>query len=236
MFLPVAVAHHASALESRDLMRRQNPPQAHINNAVEVENFLRPARIIGAYAVLSALYVALIASAYAVFAREALVNTTARNTDLFFVAAVIPLLVAVLFCVLRPRDPISLWLTSIARQWRTPVQLAAEDHTFKELLGDGDGLCIKLSLYYPAKLQSQEIKDQLYLYVNGALSRECSMRITIPTAQQLEEALEPALEMVGSERNILVLYPVVREVYKIQSDFNFHEGDLESAEFWRTGT
>jgi len=59
-------------------MRRQNPPQAYIDNAVEVENFLRPARIIGAYAVLSALYVALIASAYAVFAREALVNTPRR--------------------------------------------------------------------------------------------------------------------------------------------------------------
>jgi hypothetical protein len=236
MFLPAAVARDASALGSRDLMRRQNPPQAHIDNAVEVENFLRPARIIGAYAVLSALYVALIASAYAVFAREALVNTTARNTGLFFVAAIVPLLIAVLFCVLRPRDPISLWLTSIARQWRIPVQLAAEDHTFKELLGDGDGLCIKLSLYYPAKLHSQEIKDQLYLYVNGALSRECSMRIKVPTLEQIEEAIEPALEIVGSERNILVLYPVVREVYKIQSDFNFHEGELESAEFWRTGT
>ena len=236
MFLPAAVAHHASALESRDLMRRQNPPQAHIDNAVDVESFLRPARIIGAYAVLSALYVALLASAYAVFARDALVNTTPRNTGLFFVAAAVPLLIAVLFCVLRPRDPISLWLTSISRQWRTPVQLAAEEHTFKELLGDGDGLCIKVSLYYPAKLHSQEIKDQLYLYVNGALARECSMRIVVPTLEQIEEAVQSALEIVGSERDIPVLYPVVREVYKIQSDFNFHEGELESAEFWRTGT
>jgi len=217
-------------------MRRQNPPQAYIDNAVEVENFLRPARIIGAYAVLSALYVALIASAYAVFAREALVNTTAQTTALFLAAAIVPLLLAVVFCVIRPLDPVSMWLNSISRQWRTPLALKSEEHTFKELLGDGDGLCIKLTLYYPVKDHSQEIKDQLYLYVNGALARECSMRIVVPTIEQIEEALEPALEMVGSEWNILVLYPVVREVYKIQSDFNFHEGELESAEFWRTGT
>jgi hypothetical protein len=217
-------------------MRRQNPPQAHIDSAVDVENFLRPARIIGAYAVLSALYVALIASAYAVFAREALVNTSSQTTALFLVAAIIPLLLAVLFCIVRPRDPISMWLKSISRQWRTPLAMRAEEYTFKELLGDGDGLCIKLSLYYPVKSHSQEIKDQLYLYVNGALARECSMRIVIPTIEQIEESLEPVLEMVASERNLLVLYPVVHEVYKIQSDFNFHEGELESAEFWRTGT
>src|SRR6185437_3765755 len=99
----------------------------------------------------------------------------------------------------------------------------------KELLGDGDGLCIKLTLHYPVKNQSQQIKDQLYLYVNGALARECSMRIAMPTVEQIEEAIEPALEMVGSEQNILVLYPVVREMYKIQSDYNFQEGELESA-------
>jgi hypothetical protein len=235
MVLPAAAARSAG-LESRDWMRRQNPPQAHIDSAVDVENFLRPARIFGAYAVLSALYVALVASGYAVFAREALVNTSPETTALFLVAAIVPLFLAVVFCIIRPLDPISMWLNSIARQWRTPVALKSEDHTFKELLGDGDGLCIKLTLYYPVKDHSQEVKDQLYLYVNGALARECSMRIVIPTIEQIEEALEPALEMVASERNLLVLYPVVREVYKIQSDYNFHEGELESAEFWRTGT
>src|SRR5690348_5551459 len=106
-------------------MRRQNPPQAHIENAVEVENFLRPVMIVGAYAVLSALYVALVASGYAVFAHEAVVSISPRNTALFLAAAIVPLLLAVLFCIIRPRDPISMWLTSIARQWRTPVALPA---------------------------------------------------------------------------------------------------------------
>lgn len=217
-------------------MRRQNPPQTHLDNAVRIENYLRPTTIFPAYAILAAVSLAVIALFFILFLNETLLAPTVSTITTFLIVGSIPVLLAMIFCVSRPRDPISHWLKSMAKQWRTPLELAAQECTFKKLMGDGDGLSITISLYYPAKNHSQAVDSRIYTYVNSALARDCSLRITTPTFQQVEEAIDPALEVLCEEDNILVLYPVVRDIHKIQADYNFHEGELESAEFWRTGT
>lgn len=217
-------------------MRRQNPPQAHLENAARIENYLRPTTIIPAYAILAAIALAVIALFFILFLNESLLAPTASTITTFLIVGSIPVLLACIFCVSRPHDPVSHWLRGMAKQWRTPLELAAQECTFKELLGDGDGLSVTVSLYYPVKSHNRTTDSHIYTYVNSTLARECSLRITIPTFQQVEEAIDPALEILAKEDDILVLYPVVRDIHKIQADYNFHEGELESAEFWRTGT
>lgn len=217
-------------------MKRQNPPQSHLENAARIESYLRPITVIPAYAILAAISLAVIALFFVLILNESILTPAESTITTFLIVGSIPVLLAAIFCVSRPRDPISLWLNSMARQWRTPIELAAQECTFKELLGDGDGLSITVSIYYPAKNHNRTTDTRVYTYVNSALARACSLRITIPNFQQVEEAIDPALEILHKEDNLLVLYPEVRDIHKIQSDYNFHEGELESAEFWRTGT
>lgn len=217
-------------------MRRQNPPQAHLENAARIENYLRPTTIIPAYAILAAVSLAVIALFFILFLNESILAPTASTITTFLIVAAIPILLAVIFCVSRPSDPISLGLRGMARQWRRPLELSAQECTFKHLLGDGDGLSVTISIYYPVKNHNQTADGRIYTYVNSALARDCSLRITTPTFQQVEDAIDPALEILANEDGILVLYSVVRDIHKIQADYNFHEGELESAEFWRTGT
>lgn len=217
-------------------MRRQNPPQIHLDNADRIESYLRPITIVPAYAILAAISLAVIALFFILFLNESILAPAGSTITTFLIVGSIPVLLAAIFCVSRPHDPISLWLRGMAKQWRTPLKLAAYECTFKELLGDGDGLSVEIALYYPAKDHTPQVDEQIYKHVNSALGRECSLRITVPNFKQVEEAIDAALEILASENNLLVLYPVVREIHKVQSDYNFHQGELESAEFWRTGT
>lgn len=217
-------------------MRRQNPPQSHLENAARIEGYLRPTTVISAYAILAAISLAVIAFFFILFLNESILAPNGSTITTFLIVGSIPVLLAMIFCVSRPRDPVSAWINGMAREWRAPLELAAQECTFKELLGDGDGLSVTVSIYYPVKNHNRATDTRIYTYVNSALARECSLRITIPNFQQVEEAIEPALEILHREDNILVLYSEVRDIHKIQSDYNFHEGELESAEFWRTGT
>lgn len=217
-------------------MRRQNPPQAHLDSAAQIEKYLRPITIFPAYGILAAAFLAVIALLFVLFLNESILAPTESTITTFLIVGAIPVLLALIFCVSRPHDPISLWLRGMAKDWRTPLELSAQDCTFKQMLGDGDGLSITLSLYYPAKDHNPEKDKRIYTYVKSALARECSLRITTPSFEQIEEAIDPALEIVGKENNLLVLYPVVRDIHKVQPDYSFQERELESAEFWRTGT
>lgn len=217
-------------------MRRQNPPQVHLQNAQELEKYLRPGWIIPAYAIAGSLYIAFVAVTFVLLIHDSMLNPTHAAVTTFAVIGLVPTMAAVLFCFIRPHDPLSSWINRAAKEWRQPLALAPEECTFKELLGNGDGVCIKISLIYPVKHQSQEIKERLYVYVKSSLGRDCSLWITAPTFQQVEEAIEPALEIVASECGIPVLYSETQSIESIQADFNFQEGELASAEFWRTGT
>ncbi len=217
-------------------MRRQNPPQAHLDNATRIESYLRPTTIVPAYAILAAISLAVIALFFVLFINESILAANTGTITTFLIIGSIPVLLAAIFCVSRPHDPISLWLRGMARQWRTPIDLAPQECTFKELLGDGDGLSVEIELYYPRKNHVPQTDEQVYKFVKSSLSRECSLRITVPNFKQVEEAIDSALDILASENDLLVIYAVVRDIHKIQSDNNFQQGELESAEFWRTGT
>lgn len=217
-------------------MRRQNPPQANLENARALEKYLRPITIIPVYAIAGGICVALIALAFAVLLRSGSLSPTQPTWAAFLVIASLSAFAAVAFCVLRPNDPLSAWIKRGANEWRQPVELVQEEFTFKELLGDGDGLRIRMAVYYAKKSRTPEIRERLYLYLKSALGRDCSLRVVIPNFGQVQEAVEPALEIVATECAVPVLYSEVLEIEKIQAAFNFQEGDLASAEFWRTGT
>lgn len=217
-------------------MRRQNPPQTHLESALQIEKFLRPTTIIAAYSILAAISLAIIALFFVLFLHDSILAPNGSTFAGFIILGAVPILLALFLCIFRPRDPISRWIRGIAKEWRTPLELSVQECTFKKLLGDGDGLCIKMSLYYPVKNHTPEMDERIYTYVNSALARDCLRRITTPTFEQVEEAVDPALEIVALECDVPVLYPVVRDIHKIEADYNFHEGDLASAEFWRTGT
>lgn len=217
-------------------MRRQNPPQAHLDNALDLERHLRPITIIPVYAIAGILCVAVIALTFAFLLRNGTLTPTQSTWTAFVVVASLPVIAVVAFCCLRPNDPLSAWIMRGVKEWRRPLDLVQEEFTFKQLLGDGDGLRIRMTLYYPRKKRTPEIKEHLYLYLKSAIARDCSLRIVAPTFEQVEEAVDPALEIVATECDVPVLYSKVLEIEKIQSAFNFQEGDLASAEFWRTGT
>jgi hypothetical protein len=218
------------------LMRKQNPPQAYLENADYLERYLRLSVILPIYAIASLLCIGIVTLTFTLLIHNGVLSSTPPVISAFVTLLCLPVAAAILFCFLRPRDPVSAWLLGGVETWRQPLEMHREDCTFKELLGSGEGLCVKVAVYYPVKHYSQDVKERLYLYMQSALARDCSMRIAVPDNGKVESAIEPALEIVASERDVPVLYSEVVEVATIQADFNFQEGDLESAEFWRTGT
>lgn len=217
-------------------MRKQNPPQAYLENADFLERYLRLSVILPIYAIASLLCIGIVTLTFTLLIHNGVLSSTPPVISAFVTLLCLPAAAAILFCLLRPRDPVSAWLVGGVKTWRQPLEMHREDCTFKELLGSGEGLCVKVAVYYPVRNHTQDIKERLYLYMQSALARDCSMRIAVPDNGQVETAIEPALEIVASERGVPVLYSEVMEVATMQADNNFQEGDLESAEFWRTGT
>ena len=217
-------------------MRRQNPPQAYLENADFLERYLRLSIILPVYAIAGLLCIGIVTLTFTLLIHNGTLSTTPPVISAFVTLLCLPAAAAIIFCFLRPRDPVSAWLNGGVRTWRQPLEIHREDCTFKELLGSGDGVCVKLAVYYPVRNHTKDLKEQLYLYMQSALARDCSMCIAVPDNGQIDTAVEPALEIVASERGVPVLYSEVLEVATIRADFNFQEGDLESAEFWRTGT
>ncbi|MGB7189207.1 MAG: hypothetical protein WBD10_03670 [Acidobacteriaceae bacterium] len=217
-------------------MRKQNPPQAYLENAEYLERYLRLPVILPVYAIAGLLCIGIVTLTFTLLIHNGILSSTPPVISAFVTLLCLPVVVAVAFCFLRPRDPMSAWLMSGVRTWRQPLELHREDYTLKELLGNGEGLSVKLAVYSPARNQTKDLKERLYLYMQAALARDCSMRIAAPDKGQIDAAIEPALEIVASESGVPVLYSEVLEVEMIQADFNFQQGDLESAEYWRTGT
>src|SRR6185437_13535932 len=95
-------------------MRRQNPPQIHLDNADRIESYLRPITIVPAYAILAAISLAVIALFFILFLNESILVPAGSTITTFLIVGSIPVLLAAIFCVSRPHDPISLWLRGTA--------------------------------------------------------------------------------------------------------------------------
>jgi hypothetical protein len=215
-------------------MRRQNPPQDHINKAQELEKFLDPITIAAMYAIFGILFALFASVVYAVLIHSFILEPTRSISTIFVVVGGIPLVFAFVAYFSTPRDPVSSYIKKLASAWRRPFDVSPDEFVFQELLMDGEALCFKLAIYYPSENHTADVKERLYNYLNGALAKDCSTRVSIPNELDIEEAIDPQLEIIASEWGIPVLYSQIREVCKLRGVYsnNLSPG----ADVWRTGT
>jgi hypothetical protein len=216
-------------------MRRQNPPQAALDQAQHIEKFLNPAAIAVAYALLAAILFGFISLLFAVLVHDYLLNPTPTTISLFAVAGLVPAVFAFLAYRGRPDDPLSWSIMRLANSWRIPVSLVADRRTFKVLLMNGETICINFSFHYPAKNQTAELSGRLDTYVRTALEQECSKHSKLPSEMQIIDALEVPLELVAEQYDIPVLYPEIRDIHKVRDAYSV-TGDLAPSEYLGTGT
>ena len=215
-------------------MRRHNPPQDHIHRAQELEKFLDPMTIAAIYAIFGILFALFLSIIYALLVHSYILEPTRSISTIFVVVGGIPLVFAVVAYYLSPRDPVSSYIRRLADAWRRPLDVSPDEFVFHELLMDGEALCFKLAVYYPLKSHTGHVKERLYTYVNGALAKDCSTRTTIPTDLEIEEAVDPSLELTASECAIPILYSEIREVCKLRGAYSNNLSP--AADVWRTGT
>jgi hypothetical protein len=215
-------------------MRRQNPPQDHINKAQELEKFLDPMTIAAIYAIFGILFALFLSVVYVVLIHSYILEPTRSISTIFVVLGGIPLAFAFVAYFYSPRDPVSSYIKKLANAWRRPLDVRADEFVFQELLMDGEALCFKLAVYYPSKYHTADVKERLYNYLNGALAKDCSGRVSIPTELEIEEAVEPPLELTAAEWGFTVLYSEAREVCKLRGAYSNNLSP--AADVWRTGT
>lgn len=215
-------------------MRRQNPPQDHIDKARELEKFLDPITIAAIYAIFGIVFALFVSIVYALLVHSFILEPTRSISIIFVVVGGIPLLFAFVAYFSTPRDPVSSYIKRLANAWRRPFDVSPDEFVFQELLMDGEALCFKLAIIYPPNYHTAYVKERLYTYLNGALAKDCSTRVAIPTELEVEETIEPPLEIMASECSIPILYSEIREVCKLRGVYsnNLSPG----ADVWRTGT
>jgi hypothetical protein len=211
-------------------MRRQNPPQSYLARAREIETYLRPLTIAAIYATVGVSYAALVCLIFVGLVYGNFLKPTPFAVMVFAVIAFIPATIAFLASFLRPNDPLSLYLTNLAGLWRAPISVSADTCTFTTSLRSGEPFNVKLSFYYPLKDQTASTKERLYSYVRTAITRDCSMRTTLPTLQEIESAIDPHLEMLAEECNLSVIYSETEDISV------FHEYQEPEYEYRSTGT
>lgn len=215
-------------------MRRHNPPQDHISKAQELEKFLDPITIAAIYAIFGILFALFVSVVYAVLVHSFILEPTRSISTIFVVVWGIPLVFAILAYYFSPHDPVSSYIRKLANAWRRPFDVSPDEFVFQELLMDGEALCFKLAIYYPSKKHTAYVKEGLYTYLNGVLAKDCSARVSIPTELEIEEAIEPPLELMAAECGITVLYSEIREVCKLRGVYSNNLSP--AADVWRTGT
>jgi hypothetical protein len=217
-------------------MTRQNPPQVFLDKAQELERLLRPTSIAAIYAIFGIIYAIVVGVGFGILVRNFAVNPTKPVVTLAIAIACLPMLLAILALFLAPHDPLSAHIRSMADSWRRPLNVQPDELVFRELLIDGEAICLKVGVYYPPKNRTTDIKERLYTYVNGALAKDFAMRDAIPTNREVEDVINGPLELLATEHGIPVLYSEIREVCKIRGVYDPITGNLAPAEPWRTGT
>lgn len=216
-------------------MRRQNPPQASLDQAQSLEKLLHPAAVVAAYSFWTTLAFGFVALLFAVLIHDYLLNPTPLAIALFVLLGLVPGALAVMAWKRRPGDPFSRIIRYLAAGRRLPLSVFAHPCTFKFLLMNGETLCINSALCYPVKYDSAELKERLNICVRAALELECSNRTTLPTEREIEHAADLALEVIAAEFNIPVLYLEIRDVRKIRDAYSAAD-DLAPSEYLGTGT
>jgi hypothetical protein len=216
-------------------MRRQNPPQASLDQARNIEKYLSPPSIAAAYALGAAIYFGFVALLFAVMVHDYIVDPTPITIAIFTIVGVAPVVLTYLVWKRRPDDPLSYAIERLADSRRVPLGLTADRRTFKVRLMNGETLCVNLSFYYPEKNQTAELIGKLDMYARAALEQECSKYDKVPAEQKIEDTVDVALELVANEFDIPVLYVEITDLHKIRDAYSV-SGDLAPSEFLGTGT
>jgi hypothetical protein len=194
-------------------MRRQNPPQAYLDRAQNIEKYLSPLTLAAVYGMGGILYAVFISLIFGLLVYASVLDPSPGVVTIFSAIAFIPAIFAFLAWFLRPNDPLSSHIMSLAEAWRRPLNLPADECTFKTRFMDGEVLYVELSFYYPSIQQTAPVKERLYTYVHSALASHCAMRAGVPTHQEIENVLDRPLDVMATESGIPVLYLEIREVY-----------------------
>lgn len=195
-------------------MRRKNPPQTYLDRASEIEKYAKPLTLVALYTTAAFLYCVLIAILFIVLATSRLMDVSPAVITAFTIVAIVPACLIAFAWFLRPRDPISSYITGLAADLRHPIELPAEPCTFKTWLVNGETLCVDLVFYYPSQKHSEAVRERLYTCVHSALTQDFSTRQTLPVAEEVERAIDSSIEAVASECEISVLYVEVGEVHR----------------------
>lgn len=212
-------------------MRRQNPPQEHIERAKRIEQYLRRPVIGSVYAGLGILYAVLASAIFVGLIRGSLLKETPVTIAVFAAIVLVPAGAALLEFLMSPNDPISRWLIRISDNWRRPLDTTPELYTFRELMMNGEASCIKISFCLPVENNTAEVKERLYNYAHGVLGKECASREEPPTSLEIQNLIEAPMEILASECDIPMLYWEVQEVYEMQDAFAPTEDRL-STQYW----
>jgi hypothetical protein len=199
-------------------MRRQNPPQPYLDYAREIEKYLSPVPLAAIYSLIGVSYCALVALLFAGLIYASVLNPTAIVITLFVAVALVPPIFLFLAWFLRPDDPLSSHLSSLADMWRTPIILHPETYTFTIILADGESIRMKLAFYYPSKNHIASVKGRLHTCVYVALANHFSRHTIAPTYQEIERAIDPGLETLALEYRLPVLYMEVEEISSDRSE------------------
>lgn len=216
-------------------MRRQNPPQASLDQALALEKFLNPMPIGVVYALCAVAGFAIVALLFAVLVYSYILTATATTTAVFSLAAVVPAVVALLAFSRRPDDPLSRSIRSLANSRRQPIRVAADRSSFQVLLMTGETLCVNLAFQYPARHHLPEVRQQVNICVRAALDRVCSGHSEAPPDRDVLDAVDSALEVVAAEFQIPVLYAELRDMHKIRDAYSKLD-DLTPSEYLGVST
>lgn len=219
-------------------MRRQNPPQASLDQALALERYLNPVQLGVVYVLCATAGFVIIAILFAILASGYLIKPTKAITMLFAVLALSPWALALIEFLRRPSDLLSTYIRSLANSRRQPVSVTADRCAFKVLLMTGEPLCVNLSFYYPAKDHTQQVQERIFAHVRLALDHYVSFRNDPPADTELLDAVDRALESIASEFDIPVLYSEVRDQHKIRDAYSRLDDVLTSSEYlgMATGT
>jgi len=199
-------------------MRRQNPPQAYIDKAQDIERYLGPGALAAMYAIASAVFCAIILLVFAGLTYASIIDPTPDVRGIFAVIAEAPVVALSLVWCLRPDDPVSARLSRLANSWRNPIDLIPEICTFTILLADGELVGVRLAFYYSPENHTKFLKELLYTCVYTSLANAFSGHTIAPTDQEIERAIDPAMDILALEYDVSIFYAEVLEISSDRSE------------------
>lgn len=216
-------------------MRRQNPPQSSLDQARALEKYLNPTAIAIIYALFATASFVFIALLFLVLVYGYGMSPTPMATSAFATLALAPFVLVLLAFRLRPGDPLSLSIRSLADERRKPIRVAGDHIGYKVLMMTGETLCVNLSFFYPAKNGTPELRERLKAFVRTALQQHCTTCSELPSEREIEKTVDDTLAIIAAEHNIPVLYSEVRDMHKIRDRYSKFD-DLTPWEYLGTGT